>query len=75
MTRSTGRVKFFKEESGFGFITPDDGGEDVFVHRTDLAFPGDHGVLTLVEGQHVNFERVKTSKGLKAVSVDIQQQQ
>ena len=75
MTRLTGRVKFFKEESGFGFITPDDGGEDVFVHRSDLTFPGDHGVLTLVEGQRLHFDRVQTRKGLKAISVDIEQQQ
>lgn len=73
MTRSVGRVKFFKEKSGYGFIAPDDGSEDVFVHRTALASRcADNEAPTLVEGQRVSFDVVESEKGLKAISVDIE---
>ena len=48
-----GTVKFFNEQKGFGFIAPDDGGKDVFVHVTALERAG---MRTLQEGQKVNFD-------------------
>lgn len=48
-----GTVKFYNEQKGFGFIAPDDGGKDVFVHATALERAGMHG---LREGQKVSFD-------------------
>ena len=62
----TGTVKFFNEEKGFGFITPESGGKDVFVHHT--AIQGD-GYKTLEEGQEVEFEIVQGPKGEQAANV------
>jgi CspA family cold shock protein len=53
MTMNTGTVKFYNDQKGFGFIQPDDGGKDVFVHATALERAGMRG---LVEGQKVSFE-------------------
>ncbi|GGA52928.1 cold-shock protein [Pelagibacterium lentulum] len=50
---ATGTVKFFNTTKGFGFITPDDGGKDAFVHISAVERSG---MSTLVEGQKVNFE-------------------
>lgn len=61
----TGKVKWFNESKGFGFIERE-GGDDLFVHYTSIQ--GD-GFKTLREGQPVEFEIVKDSKGLKAVNV------
>ncbi len=63
---TTGTVKFFSTDRGFGFITPDDGGKDVFVHssaleRSDLDY--------LTEGQKVSFEVQQDTRGPKAVNV------
>lgn len=68
--RSTGRVKFFADDRGFGFITPDDGGPDVFVHRKDLE-PNCRidGELTLLADQRVAFDVVDTPRGPKAANV------
>lgn len=67
MARSTGRVKFWQDEKGFGFVLPDDGSEEVFVHRTGLA-----GQLTmLVKEQKVSYEAVDGKKGPKAVNVEV----
>lgn len=49
----TGTVKFYNDQKGFGFIQPDDGSKDVFVHATALERAGMHG---LVEGQKVSFD-------------------
>jgi len=62
----TGTVKNFFTERGFGFITPDGGGDDVFVHVSALEGAGSE---ELVEGQHVEFEVEQGPKGPQAKSV------
>ena len=63
---STGTVKWFNESKGFGFITPSEGGKDVFVHFS--AIKGD-GFRTLQEGQKVEFEIENGPKGPQATQV------
>ncbi|MCD9496188.1 cold-shock protein [Photobacterium carnosum] len=67
MSKATGTVKWFNEEKGFGFITQDDGGADVFVHFR--AISGD-GFKTLAEGQKVSYETEQGPKGLQAINVE-----
>jgi CspA family cold shock protein len=62
----TGTVKWFSDDKGFGFITPDEGGRDLFVHFTSIV--GD-GFRTLTEGAKVNYEEEDGPKGPKAVNV------
>jgi CspA family cold shock protein len=61
----TGTVKFFNNAKGFGFITPDEGGKDVFVHINDL------GGTALQEGSKVQFEVVQGKKGPQASNVRV----
>lgn len=63
---STGTVKWFNESKGFGFISPSDGSEDVFVHFR--AISGD-GFRTLAEGQTVEYDAEQGPKGLQATNV------
>jgi CspA family cold shock protein len=63
---ATGTVKWFNEAKGYGFISPADGGKDVFVHFS--AIQGD-GFKTLAEGQSVNFEVEDGPKGPQASNV------
>ncbi|MDZ7788676.1 MAG: cold-shock protein [Halofilum sp. (in: g-proteobacteria)] len=63
---STGTVKWFDDAKGFGFIQPEDGSKDVFVHFSAIA--GD-GFRSLTEGQQVEFETTTTQKGLAAANV------
>jgi cold shock protein len=63
---ATGTVKWFSDEKGFGFISPDDQSKDVFVHQT--AIEGD-GFRSLSEGEKVSFEAQADAKGPRATSV------
>ena len=63
---ANGKVKWFNDQKGFGFIAPEDGSKELFVHYQDIQ--GD-GFKTLAEGQEVSYEVVETDKGLKAVKV------
>ncbi len=68
MSKSTGTVKWFNEEKGYGFLTQDNGGKDVFVHFRAIA--GD-GFKTLKEGQAVSFDVEDGQKGLQAANVEL----
>ncbi len=59
-----GTVKFFNNAKGFGFITPDDGGKDVFVHKNDLT-------SEITEGDKVSYDVTESQKGLNAIDVKL----
>jgi CspA family cold shock protein len=63
---TTGTVKWFNESKGFGFITPEDGSKDVFIHYSAIA---DSGYRTLAEGQSVTFNVENGPKGPQATNV------
>ena len=63
---NTGTVKWFNSKKGFGFIVPDDGGSDLFVHHSEIKT---EGFATLDEGQKVEFEVGEGKKGPCAISV------
>jgi CspA family cold shock protein len=63
---ATGTVKWFNATKGFGFITPDEGGEDLFVHHSAIDM---QGYRELTEGQRVEFQKTTGPKGAQASSV------
>ena len=71
MPRVTGKVKFFSDVKGFGFLTPDDGGPEVFVHRTDL----NSSLHILLTDQRVSYDLVDSGNqkgtGKKATNVEL----
>ena len=68
MTTQTGTVKWFNEGKGFGFITPDDGGKDLFAHFKEIQVEGG-GFKTLAENQRVQFEVTQGQKGPQAANI------
>lgn len=62
---SNGTVKFFNNAKGFGFITPDDGGKDVFVHQNGLT-------CEITEGDKVSYDVEESPKGLNAINVNVE---
>jgi len=64
--RGTGTVKWFNDAKGFGFITPDDGGDDLFAHFSSIQM---NGFKTLKEGQKVTFEAAQGPKGKQALNI------
>ncbi|SOD17758.1 cold-shock protein [Nitrosomonas ureae] len=63
---ATGTVKWFNDSKGFGFITPDDGKEDLFAHFSAIS---SNGFKTLKEGQKVSFEITQGQKGRQASNI------
>ncbi|MBN1257397.1 MAG: cold-shock protein [Planctomycetes bacterium] len=63
---ATGTVKWFNDQKGFGFIVPDDGGKDLFVHHTNIV---SEGFRTLQENQKVEYEAAEGKKGPEATNV------
>lgn len=63
---ATGIVKWFNDDKGYGFITPDDGGKDLFVHHSGVA---GEGFKSLAEGAKVEFEPSQGQKGPQATDV------
>ncbi len=68
LERITGRVKWFNAQKGYGFIVPDNGGKDLFVHYSAIQ---SEGYKTLKEGQKVEFEIDQSDRGDKAVNVTV----
>jgi CspA family cold shock protein len=63
---ATGKVKWFSDQKGYGFIVPDDGGKDLFVHYTNV---DGEGFRTLKEGQAVEYEAAEGKTGPEATKV------
>lgn len=66
VAKLTGTVKWFNDAKGFGFITPDNGGEDLFAHFSSIQM---NGFKTLKEGQKVSFEIAQGPKGKQALNI------
>nr|WP_232513725.1 cold-shock protein [endosymbiont of Sipalinus gigas] len=68
MMKIKGKVKWFNKNKGFGFIIPNEGNKDIFVHFSSI---NGEGFKTLLEGQEVEFEIYESQKGVSAVNVTI----
>ncbi|HEX5126303.1 MAG TPA: cold-shock protein [Rhodocyclaceae bacterium] len=66
MSNQTGIVKWFNDSKGFGFITPDQGGDDLFAHFSEIQ---GNGFKTLAENQRVEFEVKRGPKGMQASNI------
>lgn len=68
--RQLGKVKFFNSQKGYGFIAPDEGGKDVFVHISAVE---QSGLTVLDEGMHLSFEteQDRSGKGPKAINLEL----
>ncbi|MBB3183180.1 CspA family cold shock protein [Halomonas fontilapidosi] len=65
---ATGTVKWFNDAKGFGFITPTDGGDDLFAHFSEIKADG---FKSLQDGQQVSFDVVQGKKGLQASNIEV----
>ena len=65
---ATGTVKWFNDTKGYGFISPDDGGDDLFAHFSEIQA---EGFKTLQDGQKVSFEVTQGKKGLQAANIKV----
>ncbi|MDO8351655.1 MAG: cold-shock protein [Gallionella sp.] len=65
---ATGTVKWFNDEKGFGFIAPDDGGDDLFAHFSAINI---NGFKSLKEGQKISFEVAQGPKGRQAANIQV----
>ncbi|APX93827.1 MULTISPECIES: cold-shock protein [Halomonadaceae] len=65
---ATGTVKWFNDTKGYGFISPDDGGDDLFAHFSEIQA---EGFKTLQDGQKVTFEVTQGKKGLQAANIKV----
>ena len=65
---ATGIVKWFNDSKGYGFITPDEGGKDIFVHQTAIV---SDGFRSLAEGARVQFDAAEGNKGPEAKNVSL----
>ena len=65
---ATGTVKWFSDQKGYGFITPDEGGKDLFVHQSAIAA---NGFRSLAEGAKVSYDTEQTPKGAAAANVRV----
>ena len=68
-TKKTGTVKWFSDDKGFGFITPEDGSKDLFAHHSEIQSTG--GFRTLAEGAKVEFETKDGPKGPQASGIRV----